>query len=67
MGSVTVLNYMPPHPIVDAVGCLGRGGDGRHDPGLEASRKNASSNSLLPQRTLPRIIYNNAAARPIGF
>jgi hypothetical protein len=30
MGSVTVLNYMPTDPIVDAVGCLSRGGGGRH-------------------------------------
>jgi hypothetical protein len=30
MGSVTVLNYMPTNPIINAVGCLSRGGDCRH-------------------------------------
>ena len=30
MGSVTVLNYMPTDPKVDAVGCLSRGGNCRH-------------------------------------
>ena len=30
MGIVTVLNYMPTDPIVDAVGCLSRGGNRRH-------------------------------------
>jgi len=30
MGSVTVRNYMPTDPIVDAVGCLSRGGNCRH-------------------------------------
>jgi hypothetical protein len=30
MGSVTVLNYMPTDPIVDAVGWLSRGGNRRH-------------------------------------
>jgi hypothetical protein len=31
MATVTILNYMPTDPIVDAVGCLSRGGDGRHE------------------------------------
>src|SRR5262245_59775663 len=30
MGSVAVRNDMPTNPIVDAVGCLSCGGDGRH-------------------------------------
>jgi hypothetical protein len=30
MDSVTVLNYMPTNPIINAVGCLSRGGDCRH-------------------------------------
>ena len=30
MGSATVLNYMATDPIVDAVGCLSRGGNCRH-------------------------------------
>src|SRR6266699_1864857 len=30
MGFVTVRNYMPTDPIVDAVGCLSRGGNCQH-------------------------------------
>src|SRR5262245_6235776 len=30
MGPVTVLNYVPTDPIIDAVGCLSRGDECRH-------------------------------------
>src|SRR5262249_52341415 len=37
LGSVTVLNYMPTDPIVDAVGSLSRSGNCRHvGPSLES-------------------------------
>jgi hypothetical protein len=32
MRSVTVLNDMPTDPIINAVGCLSRGGNCRHGP-----------------------------------
>src|SRR5438093_4476214 len=48
MGSVTVLNYMPTDPIVDAVGCLSRGGNFRHGGRLPLNCRAARETSREP-------------------
>jgi hypothetical protein len=57
MGSVTVRNYMPTNPIVDAVGCLSRCGDSRHggaSPCIAGPPATANPRTLSPFRGAAR-------------